>query len=154
MRTPLLISLLTLFCQLLVAQQLYFPPDHNQGEWETTPPEELDFRADRIQELYEFLDDNQTKSFMLLKDGKIVLEQYFGSYTADSLWVWNSAGKSLRATMFGQAVEEGWLTLDDTSSDYLGTGWSSLTPEQESAITVLNHLTMTTGMDDMIPDCI
>ncbi|MEL6667439.1 MAG: serine hydrolase [Bacteroidota bacterium] len=154
MRTPLLICLLTLFCQLLVAQQLYFPPDHNQGEWETTPPEELGFRADRIQELYDFLDENQTKSFMLLKDGKIVLEQYFGSYTADSLWFWNSAGKSLRATMFGQAVEEGWLSLDDVSSDYLGTGWSSLTPEQESAITVLNHLTMTTGMDDTVPDCL
>ncbi|MEM8584180.1 MAG: serine hydrolase [Bacteroidota bacterium] len=154
MRIPLIICLLALFSQSLVAQQLYFPPDHDQGEWETISPEELGFRTDRIEDLYTFLDDNQTKSFMLLKDGKIVLEEYFGTYTTDSIFFWNSAGKSLRAAMFGQAVEEGWLSLDDVSSDYLGAGWSSLTPEQESAITVLNHLTMTTGMDDTVPDCL
>ncbi|MEM6394918.1 MAG: serine hydrolase [Bacteroidota bacterium] len=136
------------------AQGLYFPPDHDVGAWETIAPEDFNYRADRIQALYDFLADNETKSFMLLKDGKIILEQYFGNYTADSIWVWNSAGKSLRATMFGQAVEEGWLSLDDVSSDYLGTGWSSLTPDQESAISVRNHLTMTTGMDDSLDDCL
>jgi len=34
----------------------------------------------------------------------------------------------------------------------MGTGWTSLTAPQEAAITVRNQLTMTTGLDDGVPD--
>lgn len=49
--------------------------------------------------------------------------------------------------MIGIAQEEGFLSINDSSSAYLGAGWSSLRPEQEESITIRSHLTMTTGLD-------
>ncbi len=85
---------------------------------------------------------------MLLQDGKVVLEKYFSPYTQDSIWYWASAGKSLTAFLVGQAQEEGLLHIDDSTTAYLGAGWTSCTPEQENAITLRHQLTMTTGLDD------
>lgn len=54
--------------------------------------------------------------------------------------------------MVGIAKQEGDLSLSDPTSTYLGDGWSSLTPEQEGAITIWNQLTMTSGLDDGLAD--
>lgn len=126
--------------------QLYFPP--NSGNWDTLSPSTLGWCPDKIQNLYDYLDSTNTKAFMILKDGKIVLEKYYGTFTADSLHLWNSAGKTLVGFMTGIAQQEGYLSITDTTSDYLGTGWTSLTPQQEEKITIWHQLSMTTGMDD------
>jgi CubicO group peptidase (beta-lactamase class C family) len=129
------------------AQELYFPPLLG-STWETTTPEQLQWCTDTLPHLYDFLDSTNTKAFLLLKDGKIVLEWYFGTFTQDSTWYWASAGKSLTAFLVGLAQEQGFINIDASSQTYLGEGWSSLTPSQESAITVRHHLSMTTGLDD------
>ncbi|MCK0192285.1 serine hydrolase domain-containing protein [Arenibacter sp. F20364] len=127
-------------------ETLYFPP-LNSAEWETISIEELDWNSSAEQSLYDFLETNETEAFMILKDGKIVLEKYFGSFNASKNHTWNSAAKTLTAFTVGIAQKEGLLSIDNASSDYMGTGWSSLSPEQEARITVKNHLTMTTGLD-------
>ncbi|NNL80236.1 MAG: beta-lactamase family protein, partial [Flavobacteriaceae bacterium] len=60
---------------------------------------------------------------------------------------WYSAGKTLTALTMGIAQEDGFLSLDDSSKMYLGEGWTSMTTEQEDAVTVRDHITMTTGLD-------
>ncbi|HNM25241.1 MAG TPA: serine hydrolase, partial [Saprospiraceae bacterium] len=126
-------SLALLFKTVLFAQSgpLYFPPKTG-NTWSATPPSALGFCPEQIDSLYQFLEANNTKSFLLLKDGKIVLEKYFGAYVQDSIWYWASAGKSLTAFLVGQAQEEGLLDIDDPSADYLGAGWTSCTPAQEA----------------------
>ena len=64
----------------------------------------------------------------MLKDGKIAIEKYFGTFTKDSLWYWASAGKTLTAFLVGQAQENGLLSISDSTSKYLGSGWTGLTP--------------------------
>lgn len=130
-----------------VESQTYFPP--NTGTWETLSPDSLNWCPQKIQNLYDFLETTNSKAFMVLKDGKIVLEKYFGTFTADSLHVWNSASKTLVGFMTGIAQKEGYLSISDTTSQYLGTGWTSLTPQQEEKITIKHQLSMTTGMDDV-----
>ncbi len=125
---------------------LYFPPLHSD-EWETSTIEELGWTAGAEQALYSFLEFNNTDAFILLKDGKIVMEQYFGDFTANKNHSWNSAAKTLNAFTVGIAQKEGLLSIEKASSDYMGKGWSSLMPEQEEMITVKNHLSMTTGLD-------
>lgn len=135
----------------LRAQTLYFPPAG--PNWATLDPvNELDWCPDKMNALQDFLGEKGTRAFMILKDGRIALEWYFGSFTRDSIWYWASAGKSLTATLAGIAVQEGLLDLDAPSADYLGSGWSSCSTEEEEKITVRHHLTMTTGMDDGVPD--
>ena len=49
--------------------------------------------------------------------------------------------------MVGIAQEEGFLNLNDPTSDYLGEGWTSMPLEQEQQITIWNQITMTSGLD-------
>lgn len=137
---------------------LYFPPLSGQT-WEKTTPEQLGWNTAQIPQLLAFLEQNQTRAFLVLKDGKIVMEHYFGknitgtaSFDASSYWYWASAGKTLTSFLVGKAQEEKFLKLDDPSLMYLGKNWSSLTATQENQITVKHHLMMTTGLNDQVPD--
>lgn len=134
------------------AQSLYYPPLSGAAQWETLSPTALGWCPDKIDSLYAFLERENTKGFIVLKDGRIVLERYFGTFTSDSLWYWASAGKTLTAFLVGKAQEEGKLSLSDPSSTYLGSGWTACTPAQEAAITIRHQLTMSSGLDDGVPD--
>lgn len=145
-----------LFLFLLVAlhsksQSLYFPPLAG-NTWDTISPATLGWCQPRIDSLYDFLESRNSKAFIVLKDGKIVLEKYFGTFTQDSLWYWASAGKTITAMAIGIAQQEGLLNISNLSSQYLGVGFSSAPLEKENLITVRNQLTMTSGFDDGVPD--
>lgn len=137
---------------------MYFPPK-GSNEWATTSPASLGWNTDKIPDLVSLLQTNGTRAFILLVDGKIVMEEYFGTvmvgsapFVQTSNWYWASAGKTLTACLIGKAQEEGFLNIMDKSSDYLGTGWTSLTSQQENLITLRHQLTMTTGLDDGVAD--
>ena len=132
---------------------LYFPPISGDA-WEATSPESLEWDTSKIADLYKFLDDGSTRAFLVLKDGKIVLEHYAGKdilkisdFTKNSKWYWASAGKTLTSFLVGQAMVDGYLSLSDKSSKHMG-NWTALTSEQEDKITVKHQLTMTSGLDD------
>lgn len=127
--------------------QTYFPP-LTGNTWETTSPATLGWCSNKIDDLYNYLQTTQSKAFIVLKDGKIVLEKYFGTFTQDSLWYWASAGKTVTAFLVGKAQEENVLNINNKTSDYLGTGWTSLPLAKENLITIKNQLTMTTGLSD------
>jgi CubicO group peptidase (beta-lactamase class C family) len=133
------------------AQSLYFPP-LGGTTWDTLSPASLGWCQPQIDSLLDYLGDRNTKAFMVLKDGKIVIEHYYGTFTADSSWYWASAGKSLTAVLTGIAQQEGYLSINDTSSKYLGAGWTSAPLPKENLITVRNQLTMTSGLDDNVAD--
>jgi len=135
----------------LHAQSVYFPPLIG-NQWDTISPNSLDWCEDSISSLYDFLEESNSKGFLVLKNGKIVLEKYFGTFTMDSAWYWASAGKTLTAFMIGQAQEKELLSIHSSSNEYLGNNWTSLTQEQEDSITVWHHLTMTTGLDYTVTD--
>lgn len=134
------------------AQNLYFPPLNNSLTWDSIPVASMGWCTNRIDSLYRFLEQQRSKAFIVLKDGKIVLEKYFGTFTQDSVWYWASAGKTLTAFLVGKAKEEGFLSLDDSSSRFLGVGWTNCTTQQEAAIKIRHHLSMTSGLDDGVPD--
>ncbi|MES2557584.1 MAG: serine hydrolase [Bacteroidota bacterium] len=130
-----------------VKAQLYYPPLVG-STWETTDPATLGWCQDSINSLYDYLEQTNSKAFIVLKNGKIVLEKYFGTFTVDSLHLWNSAGKTLTGFAVGIAQEEGYLSIGDTTSDYLGTGWTNMSAAQEEKITIRHQLTMTSGLAD------
>jgi len=146
-----LLIILLLLVGFKTKAQTYFPPLVGDT-WDTIDPVDLGWCEDSILMMYDYLEQTDSKAFIVLKDGKIVLEKYFGTFTKDSLWLWNSAGKTLTAYAVGIAQTEGFLDINDASSDYLGLGWTSLTASQESAVKIIHQLTMTTGFDDGVPD--
>jgi CubicO group peptidase (beta-lactamase class C family) len=147
----LLLNLIIYSSSYLTAQTYYFPPLAGT-QWDTVSPSSLGWNTTAIDPLYSLLDSSHSKAFVVLKDGKIALEKYFGSFSKDSLWYWASAGKSMTSVLVGIAQNEGFLSIVDTSSKWLGKGWTNEPREKENRITVRNQLTMTTGLDDDVPD--
>lgn len=128
------------------AQTLYFPPVSGNA-WDTISPLALGWCPDKIDTLTQYLQDKNTKAFIVLKDGKIVIEKYYATFIQDSIW-YRFRWKSLTAFLTGIAQEEGLFNITDTVSHYLGNGWTSCSATDEEKITILNQLTMTTGLDD------
>jgi len=126
--------------------ELYFPPA-NQNTWEQISPSEFGWCTNSLNDLQAFLSSTNSKAFIILKDGKIAVEWYFDGFGPQNNWYWASAGKTMTAMLIGIAQDQSLLNINDPTSDYLGTGWTSLSSVQESQITIQNQLTMTTGLN-------
>lgn len=143
---------------LAVESTFYFPP-LNSDEWENITLSELGWNTSELGGLLTYLEESNTRAFIVLKDGKIVIEEYFGNnilgtapFDRNTKWYWASAGKTLTATLVGIAQQEGLLNINNTTSTYLGNGWTSLTADKEGMITVKKQLTMTTGLEYNVSD--
>lgn len=145
---------LLLFLPVLAIGQTHYYPPLNSDEWTRTDPLELGWCAGRVDSLLNFVETADTKAFVILKDGKIVVERYFGIFQQDSLWYWASAGKSLMGTLVGLAQQDGDLSITEPASKYLGEGWTNAPPEKEALITIRHQITMTTGLDDRGPNAL
>ena len=147
--------LLIAFCcfsfKMTKAQSLYFPP-LTGNQWDSTSISSLGWCQDKLDTLLNYLDDRNTKAFIVLKDGKIVIEKYFDTFTMDSLWYWASAGKTLTGFTTGLAQQDGFLSINDTTSNYLGQGWTIAPSFKENLITIKHQLSMTSGLNDGVPD--
>ncbi|MFM8455913.1 MAG: serine hydrolase [Ignavibacteria bacterium] len=150
----LFISLLLFFGHTAQSQVIgqYFPPINPQAKWDTLSAEKLGWCTENIPALYEQLEKSNTKGYILLYKGRIVLEKYFGDFAKDSAWYWASAGKTLTSFLIGKAQEEKKLSIEEPTSKYLGNGWTAIPKEQEDMIKIKHQLTMTTGIDDEVSD--
>ena len=126
---------------------IYFPP-LTGTEWETTSLSELGWNESQVPALLDFLEEKNSKSFLILVNGRIVMEEYFDGHTPTDTWQWNSAGKTLVATTTGIAQQEGLLDINDQVSEYFGPGWTNMPIGKENLITSRHLLTMTSGIND------
>jgi CubicO group peptidase (beta-lactamase class C family) len=135
---------------------LYFPPNES-SIWEEIPLAELGWNQTALAEMLAWLPTQDTRAFIILKDGKIVVEEYWGSKLTgvgemdqNSLWYWASAGKTLTAALVGIAQQEKLLSTKDRTQKFLGQGWTAMPNNQERNIRLIHHLSLTTGIDDRI----
>lgn len=91
-----------LIFSIAIAGDMYFPP-LTGSDWQTINPETLNWNTFKIDDLYKFLAEKKSKAFIVLKDGKIVIEKYFDTFNKDSIWYWASAGKTLTSALVGIA---------------------------------------------------
>ncbi len=153
-----IISLLVISCSKdsdnkkeddIIPSGIYFP-EIGSTTWETITPAQLNWKEENLPDLYDYLEAKNSKGFIILKNGRIVVEKYFNGHSQNEDWAWYSAGKTLVSSTIGVAQEEGFLSITDKSSDYLGANWSSLTKEKQDLITVKDHLSMSTGLEDNV----
>lgn len=135
----------------IVDESIYYPPI-NSDTWDTKSIAELNWNDNELQPLLDFLEEKNTKSFMILHNGKIVVEEYMNGHDSNSTWYWASAGKTLTTATSGIAQEEGYIDINNKVSDYVGTGWTSATLEKENLITCKHLLSMSSGLDDTLGD--
>ncbi len=128
-------------------ESMYFPATTGT-DWETKSPSSLGWNQNALQPLKDYLLEKNSKSFMILVNGRIVMEEYFDGHTSTASWPWNSAGKTLVTATTGIAQQEGLLHINTKVAQYLGTGWTSEPLEKENLITSRHLLTMTSGIND------
>jgi CubicO group peptidase (beta-lactamase class C family) len=133
-------------------ETMYFPPNDSSNTWETKTISSLGWNQSAVQPLLDYLELKHSKSFIILVNGRIVMENYFNGHSATTPWYWASAGKTLTATVTGIAQQEGILNINNKVSDYLGTGWTSAPLVKENLITCKNLLSMNSGLDDSLGD--
>ncbi len=133
------------------AENLYFPP-LSGTTWETKSIASLGWKQDAVQPLLDYLELKHSRGFIILVNGRIVLENYFNGHTATTNWYWASAGKTLTSTITGIAEQESLININNKVSDYIGTGWTSEPLAKESLITCKNLLNMTSGLNDNTDD--
>ena len=155
----LLLSFLTFSCSSdsgdetqPTPETMYFPPSDGSNTWESKSVTDLNWNQNAVQPLLDYLELKNTKSFIILVNGRIVMENYFNGHSATTPWYWASAGKTLTATVTGIAQEEGLININNKVSDYLGTGWTSAPLAKENLITCKNLLSMTSGLNDALGD--
>ncbi|WP_445722127.1 serine hydrolase domain-containing protein [Flavobacterium sp.] len=153
--TCLLIASLFLSCNSnendTYEDAMYFPPN-NSTTWETKTIVSIGGNQSNTQELLDYLELKNTKGFVILHNGKIVMENYFNGHTSTTPWYWASAGKTLTSTLTGIAEQEGFIKTNNKVSDYIGNNWTSATLAKENLISCKNLLTMTSGLDDDLGD--
>ncbi|MBP6182401.1 serine hydrolase [Flavobacterium sp.] len=129
-------------------ETIYFPP-LTGTTWETKSIASLGWKQAAVQPLLDYLELKHSKGFIILVNGRIVMENYFNGHAATTNWYWASAGKTLTATLTGIAQQEGLLDINNKVSQYIGTGWTSETLAKENLITCKSLLTMTSGIEDI-----
>ena len=129
----------------VAAQSNYVPGD----SWETVSPGALGWDEGALSDLIQWLGDEDSRAFLVLKDGRIAVEAYFHGHARDDEWVWYSAGKSLTSVLVEMARADGLISLDEPVSTYLGR-WTGMSREREDSILVRHNLTMTSGIDESV----
>ncbi|MXS70560.1 serine hydrolase [Flavobacteriaceae bacterium W22] len=88
---------------------------------------------------------SDTASFLVVKDGKLVHEQYFKNYKKTSLTNSFSMAKAITVMLLGKALEEGKIkSLDDKFSDYFD---EFKTKTLAGSLTLKNLAQMESGLD-------
>lgn len=91
--------------------------------------------------------NHRMRSLLVVKDGRLVVEEYFGVGDPDGLHDVRSVTKSVVSALTGIALARGDIhSLDDPAADYLGPLVPDLDPEKR-AITIRHLLTMTSGLE-------
>lgn len=128
---------------LLALAMLCLPLAGPSGEAQSAPPS-YDFSA--VTTLIQNTVNNQGlegASLILVKDGRTIYEEYFGSYSATTIVPIASSTKWLSAGAFMTLVDDGIIALDDPVSQYLPE-WTG----QMGAITMRQLWSFTSGLVD------
>jgi CubicO group peptidase (beta-lactamase class C family) len=113
--------------------------------------------------LLDYLRDQNSTGFLVIRDGKVIVEKAWPTPTGDPMFVnfvyeRNKQGelledvasqqKSFVSVLVAVAIDKGLIDVEKPVSDYIGVGWSRASAEQEAKIRVIDVLTMSSGLDD------
>ena len=128
------------FISSVNSSEVYYPND----TWEVASPESQNIKSSRVQKLIDMsFEDDATMSVVIIKNGKIIGEQYAEGYDSDSYGTSWSMAKSFYAALIGISIEEGEInSLDDPVANYL-----DYFNDDRSDITIRDLLDMSSGLE-------
>ncbi len=115
------------------------------------PLSQFDYDKEKIQELNRKIAEGlfkEIKSIVVIKDGRLLIEEYFNGADRITLHDTRSVGKSFASTMMGIAINDGYIKSENqTLKDFYDlTKYANHSPKKET-VTLKNLLTMSSGFD-------
>lgn len=119
-------------------------------EWTTSTPEEQGMDSAALAKAVEIgkQTDLNLHSLLVIRNGVIVSETYYGSFEQDTAHELFSVTKSFTSTLIGIALDQGKLDgIDRPALEYFPKLQVEAVDAEKSAMTVEHLLTMTSGLD-------
>jgi len=118
-------------------------PFHFYHSHQTITPQPIpSFGYDSTISFEQFLKDNNTTAFLIIRNDTILYENYFYGY-ADSIWGTSfSMAKSFTSGLIGFAIQDGLININDPITKYV----PELKHPSMQKVTIKNLLQMTSGI--------
>ena len=115
-------------------------------QWQKSSPDAQGLDPDALEEVHRTFDSFPLLTSVIVKNGYIVDEYYKDGYDAQSVFVLNSASKSVTSALIGIALEQGLIESVDTPIAAYLPRVRELADERWQQITVRHLLTHTSGI--------
>lgn len=101
----------------------YQVPEQLNDNWEVSSLESQDINQYRLEDMINYIYDYNlnysVKDIIIVKNGKLVFEEYFGTTTRETLVHLQSATKSVTSAIFEIAIDQGHVeSVDDKVFSY------------------------------------
>ena len=123
--------------------------DWPTAEWSTSSPEAQGMDSQKLAEMLEAIKQRGLglHSLLIIRNGYLVSENYFGSYQQDTRHELYSCTKSFVATLIGIALDKGYIDgTDQRIVDFFPERTFANLDQQKAAMTLDDTLTMRTGL--------
>lgn len=129
----------------------YQAPKSLDDGWETGKAADEGLKTELFEKFFTALNaqDHKMHSMLIVRNGKLVMEEYFNGYDREKRQDLRSVTKSIISLLVGIAIEQGKITsVDDPVAKYLSEFSPALNPDPEKKLITIAHLlTMSSGMD-------
>jgi CubicO group peptidase (beta-lactamase class C family) len=148
---------------LLVAGLIAFGGTANAAQPVAGVAAEESASSPAMTQLLDYVRGQNTTGFLIIQNGRTLVEKNWPAPTGDAMFanfVYEktkdgalledvaSQQKSFVSVLVAIAIDKGLIDVDKPVSDYIGTGWSKATPEQEAKIRVIDVLTQSSGLNE------
>ena len=135
-------------------ESFYQPVARIEGQpapfFPTAAPAELSIEPAALESAAAWADANNTVALLVLHRGKLQLERYWRGMTVDGYFSGRAMSRSLVGLIYGQAVAEGKLALDDAAGKYLPE-WRG---DPRAVITIRQLLLNQSGLEELSPNAV
>ncbi len=118
--------------------------------WRTSTPEEQGMDSQKLEELIATIQVRNISihSFLVIRNGYIVSEAYFGSYKQDTKHDLQSVGRSWTSALIGIAIDKGYIDgVDHRILDFFPKRTFANVDARKKAMTLEDVLTMRHGLE-------
>ena len=138
-RVFLNVFLVLFFCQSVFG-------DGDKFEWQKASPQSQGFSSEKLDKLKDILIKNRTKTFVIIRNDKIVYEWFADNFGPRGIWCTASLAKAVVGGMsLAVAMNDGLISPDDLACKYVPQ-WKG--HPQKSKITIRHLATHSSGLDD------
>ena len=127
-----------------------FPAKPDPTELPEVWPQEAGVDSDQLVKLSQWIREQKldVRSLVIVKDGKIAFERYSDGLTRDKNYELYSITKALTATLAGDLIAEGKISLESSVKDVIGRYRPDLSDAvaDKDKVKLWNVLSMTTGL--------